>query len=367
MTMMALAACGNSFESALRNSVKDNKNAQSLSEWEASANHPEKLFADWNSRFVKEPQNKEQIQKDVCDGLTALSGQELSIFENEIISPVNAALLLKCKQILLTKIDNYFESERKTLKVKVDPKSDDGSGNNFKFPDNVQKRDTNNGYIAVNGDVGPKEVILTFDDGPSPTYTPVILKALKEVNAKAHFFELGKNIRANPDVTKAVAADGHVMGTHSVDHKCLAPNANCLKVNGRLLTFDEATDEIKGGHQAMYDTLGWVEPFFRFPYGETSPELKNFLKQNNTGAFFWNIDSEDWKAKSDLDIVDNTLQQLEKVGHGIILFHDIQRKTSEILPQFLNELYTRGYSVVILQPMDPTARFNSKLVTKHLP
>ncbi len=65
-----------------------------------------------------------------------------------------------------------------------------------------------------------------------------------------------------------------------------------------MLTFDEAVAEIKGGHQAVFDAVGWVDPFFRFPYGESSNELKKYLKANSVGEFFLNVDSEDWKAQS---------------------------------------------------------------------
>ena len=182
------------------------------------------------------------------------------------------------------------------------------------------------------------------------------------------FFALGKSVRANPDALKQVAADGHTVGSHTVTHRCIGSRSICARSNGgRNLTFEEASAEIKGGHQAVYDTLGFVDPFFRFPFGESSPELKNFLKENATGEFYWAIDSNDWRAQSNDDLLKNTLAQIDQRGRGVVLFHDIQRKTAETLPAFLRELYTRGYSVVLLKSSDANARFNSKLVRKKLP
>jgi peptidoglycan/xylan/chitin deacetylase (PgdA/CDA1 family) len=199
-------------------------------------------------------------------------------------------------------------------------------------------------------------------------YTPSILRSLKEVNAKAVFFALGKAVRANPEALKMVAADGHTVGSHSVTHKCIGTRPNCKGSNGgRVMTFAEASAEVRGGHQAVYDTLGFVDPFFRFPFGESSPELKNYLKESSTGEFYWSIDSNDWKAQSNEEMMRNTLEQIDKRGRGIVLFHDIQRKTAETLPAFLRELYSRGYTVVLLKASDANARYNSKLVKKKLP
>jgi len=152
-----------------------------------------------------------------------------------------------------------------------------------------------------------------------------------------------------------------------VTHACLGTRIICYNNNGRYLSFDEAVEEIKGGHQAVYDVLGWVDPFFRFPYGEISPELRSYLQTNSVGEFYWAIDSEDWKSQPNQGMIDNVLRQLELRKRGVILFHDIQRKTAESLPQILKELYNRGYSPVLLQAADPEARFNSKIVKKRVP
>jgi peptidoglycan/xylan/chitin deacetylase (PgdA/CDA1 family) len=153
------------------------------------------------------------------------------------------------------------------------------------------------------------------------------------------------------------------IGSHSVDHKCLPANAVCTHSNGGTpLTFAQAVAEITGGHRAVYETLGWVDPFFRFPYGEYSPELKQFLSDHGTAEFFWTIDSEDWKNQTPQQMVDNTFHQLDALGRGIILFHDIQRKTAETLPLILSELYFKGYSVVGIRSSNPNDRRNSKLL-----
>ncbi|MDG0815483.1 polysaccharide deacetylase family protein [Bdellovibrio svalbardensis] len=372
----AFIGCGNKVGSQLQQSVQVNQDAKSLAEWESSESNPEALFAEWRKDLNndagknagKDLEPAKKLKQEICQELQALDGQSLSLFEGEIRDDANRELLASCKQALLQQLERYFAAERSTLTVQVNALKPKATSNSFKFPDNIQKRDFSNGYLAVTGDVAKKEVILTFDDGPSPEYTKTILQSLKEVGAKAHFFQLGKNVRVNADITKMVAADGHMVGSHSVTHSCIGNLKECGHANGgRQFTFEEATKEIIGGHQAVYDVLGWVDPIFRFPFGAASPELRKFLNTASTAEFYWNIDSEDWKAQTNENLLRNTLAQLDARGRGIILFHDIQRRTAEILPQLLSELYTRGYSVVQLQSADPAARYNSKLVKKHLP
>ncbi|MFM6927690.1 MAG: polysaccharide deacetylase family protein [Bdellovibrio sp.] len=366
--VLALGGCGNSVDQQLQKSVVANKTAASLMDWEVSPNHPEVLFAQWREEALQSPNSLSNLQKKICDKLRTMDGLSLTIFEQAIKDESNRPLVMDCKKDLLAQLERHYAAERSTLKVQVNALKAADAGNSFQFPVNVQKRDTSKGYYARAGDVAPKEIILSFDDGPSSEYTASILRTLKEVNAKAHFFELAKNVRLHPEITKMVAADGHAIGTHSISHRCLAPTPVCSRLNhGNLLSFEDAVAEIRGGHQSVFDVLGWVEPFFRFPYGEDSIPLRNFLSANATAQFAWNIDSEDWRAQTNDEFLKKTLAQIDQTKRGIILFHDIQRRTAEILPQFLRELYNRGYSVVLLQPADSSARYNSKLVKKPLP
>ncbi|WP_413586380.1 polysaccharide deacetylase family protein [Bdellovibrio sp. HCB274] len=363
---LALSACGNSVSHQIQQTVQANKNAASLAEWDASPANPETVFKNWRQEYSN-PGEQEKLSAQLCSRLKDLDGLSLTIFENEIRNDSNQPLVKSCRKDLLAQLERHYTAERATLKVRVNALSAEPSGNNFKFPENVQYRDVSKGYFARAGDVAAKEIVLTFDDGPSDVYTRSVLRTLKEVNAKAHFFQLGKNVRQNPEVVKLAAADGHAMGSHSVTHSCLATTPTCERLMYKPLSFTEATAEIRGGHQAVFDTLGYVEPFFRFPYGEVDSELRNYLNTNSVAEFNWNIDSEDWKAQTNEQLLKFTLDTIEKKGRGILLMHDIHRRTAEVLPQLLAELYNRGYSIVLLQPTDSTARYNSKLVKKPVP
>jgi len=236
MLMFAMSGCGNPVDQQLQRSVLANKTAASLAEWEASPNHPELLFAQWREESLQDSASQNSLQRRICDKLRSMDGLSLTIFEQVIKEENNQLLVLDCKKDLLAQLERHYAAERSSLKVQVNALKPMEAGNSFQFPANVQKRDTSKGYYARAGDVGPKEIILSFDDGPNPDYTPSILRSLKEVNAKAHFFELGKNVRLHPEITKMVAADGHAIGTHSISHKCLAPTPVCSRLlGGKLL------------------------------------------------------------------------------------------------------------------------------------
>lgn len=364
MTLFAastLLACQNNFEVSqnIQQAVTDNQTAANLVEWESSSAHPEILFEKWNEAVTSGSVRSEILSEQICTEFARVSELELSVFEQELAQPENRELLAPCIAELNSRLDHYYLSQRPRAESGAHPQE---AG--FKFPDNIQKRDTSSGYFAWSGDVARKEIVLTFDDGPSNQYTESILRSLKDVNARAVFFSQGKNAILNPEIVKKIAADGHSIGSHSMSHYCLAAKPICQGKNGYLLTFEEAVAEIRGAHQVLYDILGWVDPFFRFPYGEASSEQKEFLKRNQVGEFAWNMDSEDWRATSNEHLLAKALSEVDRAGRGIILFHDIQRRTAEILPRFLKEVYHRGFSVVLLQPADLQSRFNSKLVRK---
>ncbi|MFM6927693.1 MAG: polysaccharide deacetylase family protein [Bdellovibrio sp.] len=350
-SVWALAACSNGGSEQvykeMKESLQANTQSQTITEWHLSEANPEKAFARWNEDLIA----KKTTSKDVCEAMAGLSDEELPLFEEEIRKPVNAALVTECKDQLISRLEDHWTSERANLTVNVDNFAEELADTGFKFANNVQYRDTSNGYYAVAGDVGPKQVVLTFDDGPSEAHTPSILATLKRVNAKAIFFEMGKNVKAHPDMVRLVAKDGHSLGGHSMTHSCLGNRTICKNNNGgHLFTTSEAVAEITGSLNAIKKAAGWVDPFFRFPYGESSPALKQYLRGAGIGEFFWSIDSEDWKNKSPQKLIDDVMVQLKARGKGVILFHDIQRKTAEALPEILRQLYKNGYQPVLLKP-----------------
>lgn len=188
--------------------------------------------------------------------------------------------------------------------------------------------------------LGPKEVVLTFDDGPMPKYTKPILDALDEYCTKATFFYVGRMAMAYPDMVKEVMGRGHTVGTHTWSHP----------LNLRRRGLNSAKDQIERGIAAVELAAGEpIAPFFRFPGLSDSGPMLAYLQGRGIAAFTVDVVSNDSYISSPSRLVKRTLQQVERQNGGIILFHDIKKSTARALPTILKELKARGYKVVHLQ------------------
>ena len=186
----------------------------------------------------------------------------------------------------------------------------------------------------------PKEVVLTFDDGPQKFSTEMVLAALAEQCTKATFFSIGKMALGYPEILREVVKAGHTIGTHTWSHQPLA----------KLKTFEEGKDEIERGISAVRRAAGVpIAPFFRFPTLVDTPEAVAYLGKRNIAMFSTDIDSFDFKLQPAEHIVKEVMEKLEKNGKGIVLMHDIHKTTAKALPQLLAELKAKGYKIVHLK------------------
>ena len=185
----------------------------------------------------------------------------------------------------------------------------------------------------------PKEVVLTFDDGPWPGNTPAVLKALDDECTKAVFFPVGKHATYHPEILRQVLAAGHAVGAHTWSH---------ANLNGKKMTDQAAEDEVEKGFSAVKWALGTnPSPFFRFPQLEHNPKTMAYLGSRNVAMFSCDLDSFDFRRDSNPDKIVNTIMtKLEKLGKGIILMHDFQKNTAQALPTVLSRLKAGGYKVV---------------------
>src|SRR3984957_6222043 len=182
------------------------------------------------------------------------------------------------------------------------------------------------------------EVILTFDDGPSPLTTEKVLDALAAECASANFFIVGEHAKERPDLVRRAYRDGHAVGTHSQTHPDLA-----------RLPLEAAKREIDDGIESVQAALGprvTPAPFFRAPYLQATPELEQFLVKR--GLMQWSADiiPDDWQPLTPEEVAARTLDRLQAKDSGIVLLHDVQPHTAAALPMLLRLLKEHGYSVV---------------------
>lgn len=192
-------------------------------------------------------------------------------------------------------------------------------------------------------DLADHEVVLTFDDGPAAP-TGRVLDALAKECAQATFFVIGRNAEEAPAVVKREIADGHTVGSHSYSHP-----ANTL----RLMDDADARADIERGRAAVDKAAGGkAAPFFRFPgFADTVP-LVEWLEGQGTTIFGSDLWASDWSPMSPKGELDLVMGRLEKVGKGIVLFHDSKAQTAQMLPDFLRALKERGYKLVHVVPGD---------------
>ena len=184
------------------------------------------------------------------------------------------------------------------------------------------------------------EVVLTFDDGPHPTYTKEILAALKAQCTRATFFNVGEMVKQYPDVAREVQAEGHTIGTHTWSH-----------LNLGAVSMDRAKRQIESTISTEDSLLpDGVAPFFRFPYLSDPKRVRAYLAERNIAVFGIDVDFKDYRTRKPDQITDNVLKGLIKTGGGIILFHDIHAVTAKALPNVLDELKRHGFHVVQLVP-----------------
>jgi peptidoglycan/xylan/chitin deacetylase (PgdA/CDA1 family) len=191
------------------------------------------------------------------------------------------------------------------------------------------------------------EIVLTFDDGPSPRYTDRVLAILAAECVKATFFMVGKMAQTFPAEARKVRADGHTVGTHSFSHP--------LTFN--KMSEEEAGAEIDKGIDAVAAALGGrdeVAPFFRVPGFLTSTTTEAALASRGLMTWSADIAADDWKRISGAEVAKRTIAAIEAKGRGIVDLHDIHERTVEALPTILTELKLRGYKIVQIVPATAT-------------
>lgn len=154
-----------------------------------------------------------------------------------------------------------------------------------------------------------KLVALTFDDGPSPVWTPKILDALKKAGIKATFFMLGEHVKRYPEIAKRVAEEGHEIGNHSYDHHVLL-----------YYKMEELEKEIKDAERIIRNVTGQTTRFFRPPKAWLTKEEKGKIKGMGYEIILWSLNSKDWVTFDDKYIIKYILRNIQP--GDIILFHD---------------------------------------------
>lgn len=214
---------------------------------------------------------------------------------------------------------------------------------------------------------GKNEIILTFDDGPTPGVTDKVLDVLKENNVKATFFVIADKAAESPSLMKRILEEGHIVANHSLSHHAL-----------RDLSFfnwkKTVKKEVLDAHTILAPYMSNGKQFYyRAPEGAWDDKFAKLLNQEEIGKQYigpvlWDIggaveiqngqytQAADWACWSKKITVDECLSgylyEAKKTKGGVVLMHDLRIQSAEMLAKFIPALEDAGFSFKTLDDVN---------------
>jgi peptidoglycan-N-acetylglucosamine deacetylase len=203
---------------------------------------------------------------------------------------------------------------------------------------------------AVHGPTNTGEVALTFDDGPNIGATRQVMQILDAHGTKGTFFEVGKAIDAQPQITRALYDDGQLLGNHSYNHD-------------QWRWLDPGYPELQRTQAAFRRAIGTCPVLYRPPHGDRTPFLARVVRDHDMHMVLWSASAGDW-ATDDAPLVARRILAQAKPG-AILLLHDgldgIPTANRSVLvralPLILDGLRAKGLTPVRLDKLLGTAAY----------
>ncbi len=209
--------------------------------------------------------------------------------------------------------------------------------------------------LVASGSAQRKLIALTFDDGPSPSYTPSILAILKQHAARATFFQLGVCAVGHQDLVRAVVAGGHEIAVHSWKHPQLT-KLSSAQVQDDLRRCIDLFHKIAGPDLPIH----WMRP----PYGATNASVKASIEAVGLKQILWNVDPNDWKRPG-ASVIYQRIMNGARDG-AVVLMHDgggPREGTVEAVRRAVPALIAKGYELVTLsEMMDNASPFSGEVI-----
>lgn len=189
----------------------------------------------------------------------------------------------------------------------------------------------------IEGEIAPGQpmVALTFDDGPSPEFTPEILAILKANDATATFFVLGAIAEIYPDLLRQIVEGGNEIGSHTYGHLDLR------ELDQPALDYQVYTTQ-----EIIRRETGMVPEVLRPPYGFINEEL---LYKIDLPVILWSLDTLDWQSRDPDAIYSRVLNNIK--DGDIVLMHDSYESSVEAAKRIIPELKRRGYRLVTVSEL----------------
>lgn len=191
--------------------------------------------------------------------------------------------------------------------------------------------------VVWHGKREDKYVALTFDDGPDPQLTPIVLDILSHYKIKATFFLIGKYIEQHKEICKRIIDHGHCIGTHTYDHDLQQYGKSFSGEVRGIVKTEQLLNAINNNQTRECK-------FFRPPQGKISLEMLLWCMIKQKKMVLWSIDSSDYRYLSDEIILQGLYASIRE--GDIILFHDNRESCVRILPQVIDFLEKKSYRFV---------------------
>lgn len=182
-----------------------------------------------------------------------------------------------------------------------------------------------------------RSMVLTFDDGPDPRYTPDILRTLREYDVRAIFFVCGEMAVDNKDLLSEMADDGHIVGNHTWTHPLLTQ-----------LSRSAIHSEIERTCEVIDDAYGEPPVWFRAPYGAWNRAVFQIGAELGMEPLAWTVDSLDWTTPGTRTIVDRV--ESGAAPGVVVLSHDAGGDRSQsvrALRKYLPQLLDSDYHITV--------------------
>src|ERR1035437_1026472 len=177
-----------------------------------------------------------------------------------------------------------------------------------------------------------KVIYITFDDGPVPEVTPLVLDLLDEYNLKATFFCVGENVEKYPEIYADILKRGHKTGNHTFNH-----------LKGISVSTEEYIANVEKAAECIDSKL------FRPPYGRINYKQKKAIRLGYE-IVMWDLITQDYNNKiSPVSIMQN-IKRYSRNG-SLVVFHDsikAERNMLAVLPQAIEYWNSKGYSFDVL-------------------
>jgi len=200
---------------------------------------------------------------------------------------------------------------------------------NIQFPDILRPF---LGKLLWRKNSSQKVIYITFDDGPVPEVTPLVLDLLDEYNLKATFFCVGENVEKYPEIYNEVLKRGHKTGNHTYNH-----------LKGVTVSTDDYVANVKKAAESIESRL------FRPPYGRINYKQKKALR-GDYEIVMWDLITQDYNKNLSPETILHSIKRYTRNG-SLVVFHDsikAERNMLTVLPMAIEYWNSKGYRFDVL-------------------